>query len=299
MNDLSTEIEKITFENYQHNLSVLKELKETIEREFLKEEITDDAFVENLYSDDINDKWFLSQCQSICNQIEKIVNKDSKFNEFYSQILTDNDKIRLSQELICDISYLEQLTGYQYKINKEGEKISRPDYLSSNLFFLHAKFSYFTNQHIPETTSRHFAFSSMPTLIRQAIELKVKRMIGLEKVTKKNGGFKMIGISSILDFFIKNSSYFNMPVPFKTLKDINGWTNSFVHTGIAPFCWQSLEAIDLIEKLFSIEESGAWDIEGFSYLKISLTELKDFLDSEFDADFTLTVNRTEGSLLNS
>lgn len=299
MNNL---IENTTFRNYPHNLGILSELKETIEREFLKEKTPYNEFVKNLYSDRINEEWFLSQCQSICNQIEKLLSEDSWFNKFPCAFLTDNDKIILSQELLFDISYLEQLTKYKYKINKEGEMNSRSDFLSSDQFFLHAKFSYFTRKDmIPATTQRNFAVSSMPILIRQAIEIKVKNMIGLEKVTKKNGDFTSISISRILDFFIENPSYFDMPVSFETLKAINEWTNSFVHTGIIPFCWQSLEAIDLIEKLFSTadKESGAWHLNGFSYLskETSLTELKNSLDKKLNANFTLNKDKIEGGLL--
>ncbi len=74
-------------------------------------------------------------------------------------------------------------------------------------------------------------------------------MIGLEKITKKDGGFKNIPISELLKFFNENPKYFDIPVSFETLMAINEWTNSFIHTGLIPFCWQSLEAIDLIEKL--------------------------------------------------
>ena len=90
-----------------------------------------------------------------------------------------------------------------------------------------------------------------------------------------------------------------MPVKLETLKIINKWTNTFVHSGIVPFCWQSMEAIDLIEKLFSTkhEETGEINMEGFSYLDkgISLSDLKEALDSKFSAIFYLSEDFIEGS----
>jgi hypothetical protein len=205
--------------------------------------------------------------------------------------------------LLFDISYLEQLTEYKYKINKEGEELFRSDNnLSSLSFFYNAKVAYFTRKDLVSGLSvRNFCFSSMPTLIRQAIEIKVKNMIGLERITQTNGKPVIIPISKILQFFIDNPSYFDMPVPFETLKAINQWTNGFVHTGEIKFCWQSLEAIDLLEKLFTTEdkEKNRLNLNGFSYLSegTSLEELKNALDEKFRADFILNRDKIEGGLL--
>ena len=93
-----------------------------------------------------------------------------------------------------------------------------------------------------------------------------------------------------------------MPLSIGTLTTINRWTNTFVHTGVVPFCWQSLEAIDLIECLFSIqdEETGALNINGFSYISkgTSLDTIKKALDEHFKAEFFLRLENIEGSLKN-
>lgn len=299
MNELTQLLEVASYQNYDHNLSVLQKIKERLITTFLNEELTNTDFVINLYKNDIDENWFIAQCKSACNQIDKITNEESKFNKFYSKSLTEQDYLRLSQELLFDISELCQITGK--KIGWE-DSIVRANYLSSHQFFLHAKFAYFTQKNIANTTSRYFDFSSMPTLIRQAIELKVKNMIGLEKIAGKNGKFKMVSISALLNFFIDNGKFLEMPVSLEDLKAINNWTNTFIHTGIVPFCWQSLEAIDIIEDLFSIEkkETGELNLFGFSYIAkgISLSELKIALDEYFKADFTLNEKNIEGEFNN-
>ncbi len=295
MIDFQVELDKLTYKNLDHNKKVLIDIGLKI-----KEKLQDhdaDNYILNLYKADFDQDWIYAQYQAALNQIEKLTNNSSKFNEYYSTILTESDWMLITQELIYDLHLLNQITHKSLELDGE---IQRDNYLSSHQFFLHAKFGFFTEKHIVETTNRNFNFSMMPTLIRQAIEIKIKNMIGLEKVTQKNGRFKIIPINSLLDFFERND-FISIGVPISTLKSVNTWTNTFVHTGITPFCWQSLEAIDLIEACFSIkdEESGSLHLHGFSRLKHgkNLHDIQNELNEHFDANFTLNERSIEGKFL--
>jgi hypothetical protein len=296
--DISEEVDKIAMRNLSHNKSNLICLKAKLEN-YLQNKNTE-QYLTHLYSSDINEDWFEAQCKSACNQIEKITNKESKFNEYYRDILTENDLVLLTQELISDISLLNQISGYRLALDY---RVSRDNYLSGHQFFLHAKFSYFTKKYIAETTCRNFSFSTMPTLIRQSIEIKLKNMIGLEKVEKVGGGFKFVPISSLLDFFANNTGFIEFPVCLNLLKAINAWTNTFVHTGVVPFCWQSLEVFDLIEDLFSIKDeiSGSLNLHGFTYFKrdVTISDLQLALNEHFKAEFTLSEKSVEGCVIHS
>ncbi|UQB41925.1 hypothetical protein JX580_09675 [Thiomicrospira microaerophila] len=296
--DISEELAKIAMRNLEHNKSDLIGLKVKLDN-YLNDKNAG-LYLSHLYSGDINEDWFEAQCKSACNQIEKIVDSKSKFNEFYKNNLTENDLVLLTRELISDISLLNQISGGRFALDCQ---VSRDNYLSSHQFFLHAKFSYFTHKNIPETTCRSFNFSTMPTLIRQSIEVKLKNMIRLEKVEKIGGGFKFVPISSLLDFFANNTDLIEFPVCLNLLKAINEWTNSFVHTGVVPFCWQSLEAVDLIEDLFSIKDdaSGSLSLHGFSYFKpnVTISDLQLALNNHFKAEFTLSEMRVEGCVIRS
>lgn len=296
--DMSSEVKKISLKDLEYNKKTLSDLESKLKEYLSNKDIPN--FVSNLYSCNINQDWFNAQCLSACNQIDKVINSNSKFNEYYLSTLKEDNLILLTRELICDISLLNQISSNQLKLDN---KIQRDNYISSHQFFLNAKFSFFTNKYIAETTSRNFNFSSMPTLIRQSIEIKLKNMIGLQGVTNKNGSFKLVSISALLEFFRNNKKFLIFPVPIETLKSINTWTNTFVHTGVTPFCWQSLEAIDLIEKLFSIEdeESGTIHLHGFTYLNngMTLNKIELALNNEFNAIFTLKEQNVEGMLINS
>lgn len=296
--DISEEVDKIAMCNLEHNKSNLIDLKIKLEIHLHNKNI--EQYLSHLYSSDINEDWFDAQCRSACNQIEKITNSESKFNEYYQNILTESDLVLLTKELISDISLLNEISSGKLHLYNQ---VSRDNYLSSHQFFLHAKFSYFTRKRIAETTCRNFNFSIMPTLIRQSIEIKLKNMIGLEKVEKIGGGFKFVPINSILDFFSSNPNFIKFPVCIDLLKAINTWTNTFVHSGVVPFCWQSLEAIDLMESLFSIKNdvSGSLNLHGFTYLKsdVNISDIKTALNKHFKAEFTLNENSVEGSVVHS
>lgn len=281
-----------------HNKSNLTKINIKIDN-YLKGKNTS-QYLTHLYSSDINQDWLEAQCMSARNQIEKVNKEDSKFNEFYKNIITENDLLLLTHELICDISSLNQVSGGRLALDNQ---VYRDNHLSSRQFFLHAKFSYFTKKYVAETNCRNFNFSSMPTLIRQSIEIKLKNMIGIEKVEKTGGGFKFISINSILDFFAENPNLIELPVSIGLLKAINTWTNTFVHSGVAPFCWQSLEAVDLIESLFSIrnDATDSLSLHGFTYLKskVTINDIQEALNEHFKAKFTLNERSVEGRLIHS
>jgi hypothetical protein len=102
--DISEEVDKIAMRDLSHNKYNLICLKANLEN-YLQNKNTE-QYLSHLYSSDINEDWFEAQCKSACNQIEKITNEESKFNEYYRNILTENDLVLLTQELISDISLL-------------------------------------------------------------------------------------------------------------------------------------------------------------------------------------------------
>lgn len=293
---MNVELDRILCRDFESNKEMLVSLKEKLDLYLTNKIISN--YEKNLYTSDIDDEWLSAQFKAASNQISKIIDKKSLFNQCYIKILTDQDLVLLTQEIIFDLCILNQMSGNKLMIDN---RISRSNFISSHQFFLHAKFSYFTKKSITETTTRNFNFSSMPTLIRQAIELKVKNMIGLESITNQSGGFKFIPISKILMFFTKNKNLIHFPVSIETLSYINLWTNSFVHSGIVPFCWQSLEAIDLISEFFKIKDNdtGIMNVHGFTllYKGVSLAQIEDALNNEFQAIFKLEEKNIEGQIL--
>ena len=63
------------------NKLVLSEMREKLTKELPNEKPNDEFFVENLYKPTIDRDWFLAQCQSAYNQIDKILNENSSFHK--------------------------------------------------------------------------------------------------------------------------------------------------------------------------------------------------------------------------
>ena len=279
-------LDKVTYRDYDHNLKVLSGIKGEIEEKYLSSaNISEDDFVKNLYSSILDQDFFLSQCRSITNQINQLVNGKSLLLNQMKDILKDYDfyLVKISQELIFDIhelfnSYFGVLCPYT-----EG-RISRPNYVVSQNFFLAAKFARFDYRGMPPCfTNRDMHISCMPTFIRQAVEIKVKEILGI--ITIKCDKIPFLPISKLLSFLVDNhEKYFDLPVEPKYLRYINNWTNSFIHTGIVPFFWQSLEAIDLLNDLFATEKDEyGLNLFGFKYRKsdFDIKSLKDDLEEKF------------------
>lgn len=283
-------LKKATHEDLNYNKEILLEIKNLINQRKFIVYTHDDEFSKYLFSINIDMNWYYAQCQSLVNQINKIIDNNSKFNEYYNHILIEDDYLNLTKELIFDFSYLNQIITNQIEWN---HRISRSNYMDEHQFFIHSKFSYFTNKWHLDESRINLTFSSMPMFIRQSIELKIKSMIGLERVLKPSGDTKIIPISKLINA-LEEGNFIDSPVSLEVLAHINFWTNTFIHTGIHPFSWQSLEAIDLVEPIFTIKqgEIGALNLRGFRFLRrdISLEEVKEKLDNKFHADFILNEN---------
>lgn len=253
-------------------------LFETLQKYARGCEQTKDSYIENLFSRNINvPMWLESQCISACSLIKKIVDKDQILFGRYSA----NDIKTISNEIVFDIYYLDQISTK--KLGIDGY-VRRDNYLSSMEFFNNSIYIFSEKRKIlPCLTNRNFMFSLMPTLIRQSIEIKIKEMLATDKMHGKD-----MRIHDLLYFVKQNDHFFTLPLPIETLISINSWTNSFIHTGIIPFCWQSLEAIDLLDDLFTIENkhADAVSVEGFNFRSVSVSdeeiieELKKYIESK-------------------
>ena len=78
---------------------------------------------------------------------------------------------------------------------------------------------------------------------------------------------------------------------FSLLKIIYDWSSEYIHSMEPHFCWQVLQAIDILEPLFSIKDrnNDYLDINGISYLSrdIDINDLKSRLENEMKLKIVL------------
>lgn len=255
---------KIKFDDLEYNLDVLHSIRANL----LNVTKGWDKYnhIVNLYANPTKniDRWFFAQCISCIKLINKLIDNNDDFykNHILDGFFTKDDILRLSQEIIYDISMLNYLSGNRIGIN-DKVCINRANYISSEQFFLNAKFAVFSKKAIVSSTSRDMFYSLIPTLIRQAIETKIKNSLGIESIEPRG---TIISISNYIKFIKNNKELFCFPVSMDSLSVINKWTNTFIHTGVTSYIWQSMEAIDIIEPMFtSYDENKRFNLNGFYY----------------------------------
>ena len=125
---------------------------------------------------------------------------------------------------------------------------------------------------MPQFYQGSIEFARIPVMLRLAIEIHFKNMLGIQAVYQKKGEAEDrydISISNLLDFFGKaaGKKFCNLPIDIQIIQNINYWSNSFIHSGVLNYAWQSLQAIDFLAPLFKIEhENGGYSLEGYNYL---------------------------------
>lgn len=109
-----------------------------------------------------------------------------------------------------------------------------------------------------------------PFTLRQALEVRVKRMIGLDYVLDKNNNFIRFRHDFIWDF-LKNQNdiiQIDIEIPLSRIYTIYAWTNLSIHTGIIPNIWEVAYAYEYCMPIFqSGKDDTRWNINGVAKIK--------------------------------
>ncbi|MEZ8154513.1 hypothetical protein ACED23_26005 [Vibrio splendidus] len=257
---------------------------------FEEKELSRNLF--RLALDPNNDSSKKAHLQALNNQLTEIFQNDYLKTEV---VFTEFSK---------SITLFDQLTGF---LSMTGNTYGA-NFIASQNLYRDAISSY--SKHIPNLHQGDLDFAYIPMKLRLAIEFYFKNMIGFicakkTALTGRNKGTVSdypLSISEILRFLShkKYKKYVTLPMRISTVRDINFWSNSLVHTGITSFSWQSLTAIDLLRPLFYTKhENGMIHIEGFNYLNLEFTQedlnkdLNQFLSNRFSKVEVVTYQRSD------
>jgi len=113
--------------------------------------------------------------------------------------------------------------------------------------------------------------------LRQALEIRLRRAIGIYKILDEKLNNAKLSHDFYIDFFKNNTDIFTLKIPSITnLSKIYKWTNYSIHTGFMARVWEIQYAFDYCSNLFnpdSYEHGKGWSIH--SAIKISdYAELK-------------------------
>lgn len=259
--DETPSLDRITFENYDYNMTVIIPYIQEKVSNFLATyplQTTDNFFIKNLLKRTVDQNWIAAQCKSILDYIEYIK------SELFKDVNDINNQIFIMKHFIYDYSQLS-IIAFRSNIPIDSDPYKSPIGLigksrtmSSQQFFLESKFSYATLKNRVFDSITPFSIYSTPILIRQSIEIKIKELLRVESIKKNTDGSEaIVGISKYLGFIKRSgSNIFNLPVNIDDLIDINKWTNTFVHEGYNEFIWQIQSSISTLEPLFAIVDES-------------------------------------------
>lgn len=95
-----------------------------------------------------------------------------------------------------------------------------------------------------------FAFIISPVALRQTIELKMNRIVGLGDIFDNNGEKIFTKHNFIFSFIKRNRSLFDFHMEMNIVQKIFEFCNDSVHKGIMPYFWQMFYAVKFCDALF-------------------------------------------------
>lgn len=249
--------------------------------------VLSDLLTKELYDQD----WVIAQCHSILSYI------DLFSADHFVKVVHGNKLIEMTRNFIFEFKdfngFLTDVglsTIYDARTDELLGSIESKNHVNSEEAFVTAKMQAFYAG-CPSSGTIEYKEKSVPFMIRHALELKIKsEMLGISHaVTQKaDGSFKpkQIMISDCIDFLgDQGAPFFNLPagIQIDDLKTINKWSNSFIHTGLHEYVWQVKTAIDVIEPLFSMQENGVINLDGFKFRsdQFSIDNLNTALRTKF------------------
>lgn len=126
--------------------------------------------------------------------------------------------------------------------------------------------------------------------IRQSIEIKTKRILGIYKINKVKIKAKDYGFKRLFEFIEENrSDILYDPIDFEVLKDIYKWSCAYIHNGDVSFLWQTETALSYLRTYFAPGVSQAANKRSvFGAFKIrNYNSLKSKLNSFVGADYRI------------
>lgn len=153
-------------------------------------------------------------------------------------------------------SYIYDMAGFVEFFERKTD--------NSYIFFTGNKFYYTESHSIRRASENLFWQSPIDTIqyqkiafilsvmtLRQCIEIRFKRICGIERVYPKSGGY--ISSAFFPEFIKNNLKYFEFPpnFSFPHILKVYNWTHEIVHNGFQPLIWQVKFALDFTRPLFS------------------------------------------------
>jgi len=131
-------------------------------------------------------------------------------------------------------------------------------------------------------------------VLRQSIEIKTKRIFGIDKIHGVGKKPQDYGFKRLFIFIEKNKESIDYnPIDFEVLKLIYKWSCTYIHNGETSYLWQSESALNYLKTFFAAGDYtdsnrkissvyGAFKLSNFYELRSNLVE---FIGTNYKVEF--------------
>lgn len=162
-------------------------------------------------------------------------------------------KERILLDFVCDLSrfitYFDQDHDFSWLLGNTNTHIS-------NFYYNLAYNSFWEGQSGEHQEEKLAQSSSAAFIIRQSIEYKIKRILGIDKILMNKKPY--IRTTELCFKAIdKNFEFYNLKdFSFSAIKNIFSWTHAFIHGGYRPEPWQTETALTYLRSFFYSGETS-------------------------------------------
>ncbi len=234
--DLSKTIDKLKdFQIYLENLQ-----HEILKKRFKDRFILQWIFLNKSFNDNKIQKYIIANICAASDSLKRIIFKAE--NEGINVV-----RNRMLLDFICDlkpfVNYFDEKQDYKWLvINTNSHLTNFYSDISENIFW---------NGEPSEHPEEKITLASCTTfMIRQSIEYKIKRILGIDYILI-NGKLDNRIIEKCFKAIDKNLKYYIIKdFDFDIVKIIYNWTHYFIHGGYRPEPWRTETAINYLSNLF-------------------------------------------------
>lgn len=121
-------------------------------------------------------------------------------------------------------------------------------------------------------------------IIRQVIELKIRRAFGVMGVyDKSKDSFEPLPLGQIFDEIKPFASEIDFAIPIENIIRINGWSNIFMHSGMKDYTWTIIFVYRYLHELIKGRKDGkGWSSKsGIKIKQDTLDKIVDSIEKKF------------------
>lgn len=194
-------------------------------------------------------------------------------------------KERILLDFICDLSkfiaYFDKDHDFSWLLINTNSHIS-------NFYYDLAYHSFWEGQSGEHQEEKLAQSSSAAFIIRQSIEYKIKRVLGIDKILMNKKPY--IRTTELCFKAIdKNLKFYTLKdFSFSTIKNIFSWTHVFIHGGYRPEPWQTETALTYLRSFFYSDETSKSKSHsyygGIEVQEADLVKLKELTEETIKAE---------------